>query len=287
MKRFIYMLIVGLLTCSLTSSAWAITQWAKGKPAASDHKSDWPTDEQANNSVLDTLLSNYRAGLALSYNSGSTINVSAGEVVVSNAAGTVRLFLKASGSGTLTFSNLDTGAEGSSTTYYVYAGTSTATDSAPTFYVSLSSSAPSGVTYYKRIGTFYNDSASNVSLITNTDGGSNSAFLEPSASSEGTSYSSGVDYTNTTGRKLLIVAYGHSVNTGGFWAIDLQGAIGATSPSSTVADFSASLPANSSVSQKGQVVFMVPVGWHWSVTNSSVSGIGAGAIDRIEAWQTN
>lgn len=161
-------IILALLFMVLSSSqSWAVTQWAKGKPASGDNLTAYPTAAQANNSILDTLISNYRRGYNLSYSSGSTLTASAGEIVVSNSGGTVRIFLSNSVSSNITFSNIDTGAEASNTTYYVYCGTSTATDASCTFYISASSSSPTGVTYYARLGSFTNDGSSNISGIVN------------------------------------------------------------------------------------------------------------------------
>lgn len=156
-------ILLALMLILAPANGWCVTQWTKSSlPATGDNLTSWPTQANAQWSILDTLLSNYRKGLALAYSSASTLIVSAGEVVVSNSAGTVRLFLQKTSSTNVTFSNIDTGAEAGSTTYYVYAGTSTATDAAPTFYVSLSSSAPTGVTYYKLLGSFYNNASSDI-----------------------------------------------------------------------------------------------------------------------------
>lgn len=110
---------------------------------------------------LDRLLSNYREDATLSYNSSSTIDIAAGEVVCSNSGGTIRRFRKNTSTTSLTFSDLDTGAEASSTTYYVYA---VCDADATTFTgtISASSTAPTGDTYYVKLGSFFNDSSSNI-----------------------------------------------------------------------------------------------------------------------------
>lgn len=149
------------------TQGWCVTQWNKSLPASGDNLTAYPAANQANLSILDTLVSNYRRGYNLNYSSGSTLTASAGEIAVSNALGTVRLFLQNTGSSNITFSNIDTGSEASATTYYVYCGTSTVTDASCTFYISLSSSAPTGVTYYARLGSFVNDSSSNITSIIN------------------------------------------------------------------------------------------------------------------------
>lgn len=113
---------------------------------------------------LDRMLSGYQMGMALGYSSASQITVSAGEAMVSNSAGTIRLMLRNTSSTTVSFSDIDTGAEASSTTYYVYAIAATAASETATFKVSASSTAPSGVTYYAKLGSFYNDGSSNIDM---------------------------------------------------------------------------------------------------------------------------
>lgn len=167
MRQYIK-LILALVFLLAPVNGWCVSQWVKSAaPATGDNLTAWPAKVNAQWSILDTELANYRQGYNLTYSSGSTIVASSGEVVVSNSLGTLRLFLRNAASSNITFSNIDTGAEASATIYYIYAGTSTATDAAATFYISTSSTAPSGVTYYKRLGSFYNDSSSNITRINN------------------------------------------------------------------------------------------------------------------------
>lgn len=161
--------LVFLLLIAQSQNGECITQWNKGAPASTDIKSIWPATSQANNSILDSLLQNYRRGLFLNYSSSTALGIGAGEVVVSNVTGTIRLFLVASTGGSITSANLDTGSITASTTYYVYAGTSTATDAAPTYYISLSATAPTSVTYYEQLGNFTTDSNSQFTGIFNNN----------------------------------------------------------------------------------------------------------------------
>jgi hypothetical protein len=101
--------------------------------------------------------------MTLSYSSATTIAVSAGEVVCSNSDASVRKMRQNTSATNVTFSDIDTGAEASSTTYYLYANCDADATTA-TFKVSASSTAPTGVTYYKRLGSFYNDSSSNITV---------------------------------------------------------------------------------------------------------------------------
>jgi hypothetical protein len=67
---------------------------------------------------------------------------------------------------TVTWANIDTGAEAISSTYYLWA---VADADATTFTVmiSLSNTAPTGATYYRKLGSFYNDASGNITQITN------------------------------------------------------------------------------------------------------------------------
>lgn len=161
-------------------------QWDKDVPAATDAKINWPAAAQANGDALDRTLQSYRSGMRMNYSSATTISVSAGQVWVSNAAGTIRLALSNSAATNVTFTNLDTGSEAASTTYYLYAIAAAADSESATFKISASSTAPTGVTYYKRLGSFYNNSSSNITLIDNDS--EEWEFGTPVSKSEDTAY---------------------------------------------------------------------------------------------------
>lgn len=153
----------------ISTPAWAVTQWNDAVPAVGDSKSAWPGQVHSQWSILETLLSNYIRGEKLTYKNSTTITVSSGEVVVANSGASLRLFLQDSGNTDITTANLDSGSSFSAgTTYYVYAATSSATASSSTYYISLSSSAPAGPTYYTKIGTFTTDSSANVAAVHST-----------------------------------------------------------------------------------------------------------------------
>lgn len=115
---------------------------------------------------LDRALANYRQLMNITYNSASQLTVSAGEVVCTNSALTIRKMRQNTSGTTVTWSDIDTGAEASATTYYVYANCDADAETA-TFKISASSTSPSGVTSYKKLGSFYNDSSSNITRIDN------------------------------------------------------------------------------------------------------------------------
>ncbi len=120
-------------------------------------------------SPLDRLLSNYRTGCNLVYLSASTVTIESGEITVSNSGGTIRLMQQNTSSGSVDItSDFDTGSEAVSTTYYIYAYQNTVTDSDFDLVISAGSSAPTGTyTYYKRLGSFYNNADGDIEQITN------------------------------------------------------------------------------------------------------------------------
>lgn len=149
-----------LFLCVLVLPGYCTDQWLPTRPAAGDSPKNWPTDEGSNNNSLSRVLYNYRQGQVLSYTSSSTISVSAGEIACNSATPIV---LRQNTAATpLTAANLDTGVIFSaSTTYYVYA-VCDADAVTNTYFISLSSTTPTGATNYRRLGSITIDSASNV-----------------------------------------------------------------------------------------------------------------------------
>jgi hypothetical protein len=184
-----------ILTMAFQPLGFSASEWDKAKPAGTDDRSDIDTIIQVNNEATDRLLSNYRRGASISYSSEAQITVDVGEVVCSNAAGTVRKFRANTTVTTVTWADIDTGSEANSTTYYVYA-VADADATTATFKISASSTTPTGATYYKRLGSFYNNSSGNIESITN-DGevavstGPTNDFTAPA------SYNQGPDDTGT------------------------------------------------------------------------------------------
>jgi hypothetical protein len=121
-----------------------------------------------NNNATDRLLSEFRQGMVVSYASASTLSAEAGQVTCSNSAGTIRKMRSNPSATTITWSDIDTGAEAISTTYYVYA-VADADATTVTFKISISNTAPTGVTYYKRLCSFYNNAAGDIEQIKNDD----------------------------------------------------------------------------------------------------------------------
>lgn len=156
----------------ISTPALAVTQWDKSIPSSGNNLTAWPAAVTAQWSIMDTLLASYRQGERLTYNNTTTIVVTSGQVVVSNSGATLRIFLSDSGNTTLSTANLDSGSSFSAgTTYYVYAAGASSTAASSTYYISLSSSAPTGPTYYFQLGSFTTDGSGNITAsgITNNN----------------------------------------------------------------------------------------------------------------------
>lgn len=164
--------IVGLLLClAFVMPCYGADQWDKTDPAGTESPSDLDALITANNSAQDRVFSNYQRGMRITYASASSLSVAAGEITLSNSAGTTRLMQQNTSATTVTFSNIDTGSEAASTTYYLYAYQNTTSTSTVSFIVSASATSPTGATYFARLGSFYNDSSSDIDQyqITNDD----------------------------------------------------------------------------------------------------------------------
>lgn len=245
-------------------SGTANAEWDKDIPLTSDNLTDFPTDNQANLDALEDLLSLYPKGITLSYSSASTIVASTGGVVCSNVGGTVRRLRGNTSTTNITFSDLDTGSE-SSGTYYIYA-TCDASATTSAFKISTSSSAPSGITYYKRIGSFINDGSNNITASSITNDSVYSGSLLGSYSSKST----GTDYQATTDG--FVTAYLTSYATGNNDGV-LKGLVlytdSSSSPSTIV---SQSGTVSSTTSVYVSVFGAVKKGEYYRVSNTSSAG---------------
>jgi len=164
------MVWIGLLVCLLVSPAFATVQWRDGTGAESPLGSINPgtIDDAIYDNItapLDNLLAEGRFGCKLTYASASTLTVGIGSIVVSNSAGTIRLMGRNSSATTVTWSNIDTSTEETSTTYYVHAVLSAVSDTTFVIKISKSATAPTGVTYFKKLGSFLNDASGNITDI--------------------------------------------------------------------------------------------------------------------------
>jgi hypothetical protein len=114
---------------------------------------------------LTNMFYNYRRGCAVEYKGAADLYVRSGEIMITDASGNRRLRRNTADT-TVTWANIDTGAEANSTIYYVYA---VADASATTFTIKVSTNAttPAVCTFYKLIGVFYNDSSGNIQEVGN------------------------------------------------------------------------------------------------------------------------
>lgn len=163
--------LLTLILILMASPAWSANQWQNGDGSGVFLGTTKINDIDTNGKnyafdPLDRLMSNYRVGQVLTYASASTLTVTAGEIVVTDGV-LSKLMLQNAASTTVTWTDIDTGTEAVSTTYYVYAVAATSASTAVTYKISLSSSVPTGVTYYKRIGSFYNNADGNIANISN------------------------------------------------------------------------------------------------------------------------
>ena len=200
-----------ILSLCLVTQGYCDTGWSKSKPSGSISPSTIDTAIGENNSAVDLILSTY-TDCKITYVSATTVSVSSGGVMVSNSAGSTRLMLANTSATSVTFSNIDTGSEEASKTYYVYAIGTNTTDTTFTVKISLSSSAPSGVTYYKRLGSFYNDSDSNITQVVN-DGFPTISFGDLVAKTTNTIYQALTDG--------FIMGYGYLNADGGITEISV------------------------------------------------------------------
>jgi hypothetical protein len=148
--------------------AFALDQWDKTLPGGTSSPSDLDIIIQENNSVLDRALAGYRMNCKISYASAATVSVAAGELVLSDSSGAIRVMRRNTAATTVTWANIDTGSEATSTTYYVY-GVADTDATTFTVVVSINATTPTGCTYYVKLGSFYNDASGNVTNIVNDD----------------------------------------------------------------------------------------------------------------------
>jgi hypothetical protein len=166
LDRIFAVILTVAIIFSFSFPSQAVTQWNVNLPQSSDSKSNWPAEIQNQWSIVQTLDSNYRRGMQVVWASSSSLTANAGEVMVSN--GTTYEMLQNTTTSTITSGNLDTGSIADSTTYYVYCGSSSSTASSCTYYISLSNTAPSGVTYYAQLASMVTDASGNFTTVINT-----------------------------------------------------------------------------------------------------------------------
>jgi len=93
--------------------------------------------------------------------SATSLKIKAGVIWCTNASGSIRVPRKLTADLTLTFADLDTGAEAANTRYYVIA-VADAANTSITGKFSLSKTAPSGITTFAALTSFVNNASSDI-----------------------------------------------------------------------------------------------------------------------------
>lgn len=169
MKRFLLICLVLLVA----TSGYCANKWTNLDTAFIDGDAVLfnDIDTNLNNYVIEPLeryLINARQGMKVKYATAATLTIQTGSIGCSNAAGTLLQIRQNTAEVTVTWADIDAAAEQASKTYYVYL-VADADATTATAMISLSSTTPTGATYYKRIGSFYNNSSSNIEQVANDD----------------------------------------------------------------------------------------------------------------------
>ena len=162
MKKILSLIIISLL---MSSMAFGANQWREGTGVntvvGTVNASDIDTYTYENMTApIDRVLSNYRENCAIYYVSTTSIGVRAGEVVCSNAAGTIRKFRKNT---SVTTEDIQAEVSGAGI-HYVFA---VADADATTFTIEVDATTTPSATCYKLLGEFY---ASADNVVANDDG---------------------------------------------------------------------------------------------------------------------
>jgi len=159
MKNFILFLIGMFL---LVGNANATVGWNKSIPATSENPQAISPDVIENNTAVDLMLQNYRdGGVYVKLISTSEIDIGPGGVMLSNSGGSTRLMVANASLTAMSSTNIDTGSISPSSTYYIYAYSSSTTATTFSVIYSASSTSPTGITYYAKLGSFTTDGSSN------------------------------------------------------------------------------------------------------------------------------
>jgi hypothetical protein len=174
MKKLISLLLmIGMAT---SSYAVDITDFMRGDSSdvikGTSGVSDVDTELAAYlTDPLERLIPGSIYGCTLTWATNATVTIGVGSVVCSNAAGTIHRIRKNTSTVTITLpasgasgDSLDTGNAAISTFYHVFA---IADADATTFTAkcSASASAPTGATYYRYLGSFYNNASDNIAMF--------------------------------------------------------------------------------------------------------------------------
>lgn len=197
-----------LLMLSVSVNAFAADQWDEAMPAGSSNLSDLDIIIQENNTALERLLTNYREGCEVVTDTSNQVKILAPcEIMICNSSGDACEMRRSGSDVTVSWADIDTGSEssGAVTQYYVYVTADTDVEGFVEK-VSLSSSAPTGMTKYRKIGYFTNDASNNIVSVGNIPGGDivNSVRAVDTSNQTTTSTS----YADVTGMTVYFVSSG-------------------------------------------------------------------------------
>ena len=209
-KILLAIMVLGLIT---VNGYCAEDQWLKGQPDGGESPSDIDALIQVNHEALDRLVYNHRENLEVVESSVAQVSVLPGEIAMPNSGGTVVKWRRNTSTTAVTWANIDTGAEASSTYYYVYAVGDTDITTC-TFEISESSSAPTGATYYRKIGWFYNDSDSDIAFVGNMKEGGAPNIVSATGTTDISTTS--ISYEDMTDMEIKFVSKGRPVKVSFF-----------------------------------------------------------------------
>jgi len=276
-KVFLLFLMMGILS----SSVQAADKWRNGDGSAilpgTTVISD--IDSEISAYLVEPITRPYvdsNISVNLLYSSASQLTLSAGSLGCRDTTNVITRLRRNTTATTVTWSDIDTGAEAGSTTYYVYADC----DADATTWVakiSASSSAPSSVTYYKQIGSFINDGSSNITNVNNNH------FVNEYGA--WTSKSTGVAYQATTDAIVCANILSSSSSTSGY----ITGYTDSSSSPSTVRGY-ASVHQNSQADHSAtRNSFCMPVraGDYYQVDHATWAGASNNGTASVATIDSN
>lgn len=164
-KILLALLIFGLML----SPCYGADNWLPTEPAGSQDASDIDTLIITNNEASERLNHYTRNGMTIIEKDAASVYAMPGGIAIGNAAGTVYRWREITSATAVTWAMIDTGSEATSTQYYVYAVADVADSASCTFCMSTHATTPTGKTYYRKIGYFYNNASDNIINAGNID----------------------------------------------------------------------------------------------------------------------
>lgn len=166
-------IILGVISILLlTGNCFAISDWYQGTGTAPIQGTDNISDIDTNSKnygfdPLDKVLTHHIWGCTLTHTSDDVITVSVGEVVCSNGAGTIRRMRKNTATATVDFTaagvgGIDSGSARDDSSWFDIYAVADADATTFTIIAAKQGTALSDVTYYRYIGSVYNDASDNI-----------------------------------------------------------------------------------------------------------------------------